>query len=84
MQSSSIFTVILSKTTEAANMLHICTSVHAETCTEGGAERVVLCSAVVVRHGLGTVPSTDWSNYTSIAEPSTQAEFQREDAVFHL
>lgn len=84
MQSSSNFTVALSQTTETANMLHVCTSVHAETFTEGGVEKVVLCSRMVVRHSLGTFPSTDWSHYPSTAEPSAQAQFQREDAAFHL
>lgn len=84
MQSSSNFTVALSQTTETANMLHVCTLVHAETFTEGGVEKVVLCSRMVVRHSLGTFPSTDWSHYPSTAEPSAQAQFQREDAAFHL
>lgn len=80
MQSSSIFTVALSKTAETANMLHVCTSVHTETRTEGAAERVGLCSAMAVRHSLGR----DWSNYPSTAEPLTRAEFQKEDADLHL
>jgi len=65
-------------------MLHVCTSVHAEMCTKGGTERVSLCSTGVVRHSLGTVPSTDGTNYLSTAEPLTQAEFQRKDADLPL
>lgn len=73
MQSSSIFTVGLSKATEPDNMLHICTKFHTEMCTEGW-----------WWDSLGTVHSTRWSNYPNTEESSTQAKFPREETAFHI